>query len=371
MVVFHKNSTVQIRDRHVRDLAYRFIRKEFEKVINVFDIGDLIGYSAVLSKETLAFELEHPNVRYIEADQTVSINDDQAIQSPATWGLDRVDQSNLPLSNSYHYYGSSGTGGVAYVIDTGILTTHNEFQGRAKFGFNAVTGETNDDCNGHGTHVAGTIGGITYGIAKKVELVAVKVLNCGGSGTWAGVVSGIDWVTKEHTARGRDARSVANMSLGGAATATVDTAVTNSVAAGVNHVVAAGNDNSNACNYSPARVPTAITVGASGNTDARAYFSNIGSCVDIFAPGLSITSSWIGSSTAINTISGTSMASPHVAGAVIAHICHLLNIGDVIPPSPAVVELFLKNEGTQNVLTDIPAGTVNSLLFSPFDDANP
>jgi len=373
MIVFHKNSTVQIRDFHVQELRNkRFARKEFDRIINTFDIGDLIGYSAVLSKETLALELEHHNIRYIEADQYVSINDEPFdVQPSATWGIDRLDQVLLPLDQTYHHFRSAGEGVTAYIIDTGVLIAHQEFGTRGKFGYNAVAGETDADCNGHGTHVAGTIAGNIYGIAKKSTVVAVKVLGCSGSGTWAGVVSGIDWVTKDHTGRGRDSRSVANMSLGGGATPTVDAAVDNSVIAGVNHVVAAGNNGLNACNYSPARAPRAITVGASDSTDTVAYFSNHGTCVDIFAPGVSITSSWIGSNTATNTISGTSMASPHVAGAVAIRLGHLLANGELTPPTPEVIDFFLKEESTKDILTGLPASTVNYLLYSEFEDVEP
>jgi len=338
--------------------------------MHTFDIGTLIGYSAVLLKDNLAIELEHANVRYIEADQVVTINDDDyETQKGATWGIDRIDQSALPLDGTYSYFGSAGANVVAYVIDTGVFLTHSEFEGRAKFGFNAISNEGPDDGNGHGTHVAGTIGGITYGVAKKVTIVAVKVLSSGGSGTWAGVVAGVDWVTKDHQSRGANALSVGNMSLGGGKTPTLDSAVTASVAAGVNHVVAAGNDGQNACNYSPANVPTAITVGATTSSDGRAYFSNIGTCVDIFAPGMSITSAWIGSETAINTISGTSMASPHVAGAVAMHLGHLDNEGLGIP-TPEVVAFYLTEVATENALSGIPSGTVNLLLFSEFMDVD-
>ena len=203
----------------------------------------------------------------------------------------------------------------AYIIDTGIRFTHSDFGGRATSGFDAVDGGSADDCNGHGTHVAGTVGGATYGVAKGVQLVAVRVLNCQGSGTNAQVVGGIDWVTANAVKP-----AVANMSLGGGANSSIDTAVNNSINSGVTYAIAAGNGNAlgqrqNACNYSPARVPNAITVGATQNNDAAASFSNFGTCVDIFAPGVNITSSWSTSDTATNTISGTSMATPHVAGA--------------------------------------------------------
>jgi len=336
-----------------------------KKIINVFDIGILIGYSAVLSKETLALELEHPNIRYIEGDQVVTLSDTTATQSPATWGIDRTDQEHLPLSNSYTYWASGGEGVFAYIIDTGILLTHTEFSGRAVWGFNSVTNEGDFDGNGHGTHVAGTIGGSIYGLAKKATLVAVKVLNSAGSGSWAGVVAGVDYVTREHARRA--GRSVANMSLGGGATPTLDTAVEQSIAAGVHHVVAAGNSGDNACYYSPARVPGAVTAGATGRTDTRTSWSNFGNCVDIFAPGESITSAWIGSNTATSTISGTSMASPHVAGAIVQYLGHLIadNRGN---PSPVDVDIWIKNVATDGKVINPGSGSPTRLLYSPFSD---
>jgi aqualysin 1 len=232
----------------------------------------------------------------------------QTTQGGATWGIDRVDQ-RTGLSGTYNYT-ATGAGVRAYVIDTGILTSHSQFGGRASVGFDSVgDGRNGQDCNGHGTHVAGTIGGATYGLAKAVSLTAVRVLNCAGSGSFSGVIAGIDWVTFNH-----NGPSVANMSLGGGFSQPVNDAVTRSIAYGVTYAVAAGNENQNACNVSPASTPGALTVGATGSTDVRASFSNFGACVDLFDPGVSITSAWIGSTSATNTISGTSMASPHVAG---------------------------------------------------------
>lgn len=249
-----------------------------------------------------------PDVQYVEQVQEYTT---QATQLNATWGIDRIDQVNLPLSGSYSYT-STGAGVTAYIIDTGILTSHNEFGGRATWGTTTVGGQ-DTDCNGHGTHVAGTVGGGTYGVAKGVSLIAVKVLNCAGSGSTTSVVGGVNWVAQHHP-NGADA--VANMSLGGGASSAIDGAVSNAIGDGVVFVVAAGNSNANACNYSPARVGAAITVGATTSTDARASYSNIGTCLDIFAPGSGITSAWKNSNTATKTISGTSMATPHVTGAV-------------------------------------------------------
>jgi len=368
LVIFHENATVQIRDFHVAELSSRFVQ-DFEKILHVYDIGTFIGYSARLTKDTLAKELEHPNVRYIETNQVVSINDNTLTQTGVTWGIGRIDERAQPNApTTYNYWESGGAGVTAYVIDTGVLLTHNQFEGRARFGYNAV-GEGDSDGNGHGTHVAGTIGGVTYGVAKKVTIVAVKVLNSAGSGTLAGVAAGIDFTSKDHTARGRDARSVANMSLGGGASQALDDATAASVSVGVNHAVAAGNNNGlSACNYSPARVQTAITVGSTQTGDARSSFSNIGTCVDVFAPGTNILSAWIGSNTATSTISGTSMATPHVAGAVAVYLGHLLNIGNPLPPSPNDVEIWVKETSTKDVITNVGTGSANRLLFSPYSD---
>lgn len=249
-------------------------------------------------------------IAYVEQDQLVSIN---ALQNNATWGLDRIDQPSLPLNSNYSY-ANDGTGVRAYIVDTGMDVSHSNFQGRTSAGADFVNdGNGTDDCNGHGTHVAGTIGSATYGVAKNVTVIPVRVLDCAGSGSVSGVVGGIDWV-------GANAikPAVANMSLGGGASAAIDTAVKNAIAKGITFVVAAGNDNSDACVGSPNSVPEAITVGSSTNADIRSSFSNWGSCVDVFAPGSNITSTWPGGGT--NTISGTSMASPHVAGAVALYL---------------------------------------------------
>ncbi|MEQ1788485.1 MAG: S8 family peptidase [Acidimicrobiales bacterium] len=231
------------------------------------------------------------------------------------WGLDRTDQRNRPLNNSYTY-ATTGAGVRAYVIDTGIRTTHATFGGRAVSGFDAVDGGAADDCNGHGTHVAGSIGGATYGVAKAVTLIAVRVLDCGGGGTNAGVIRGIEWVIGNHTTQ----PAVANMSLGGSASTAIDTAIRNLVADKVTVVVAAGNEAADACTKSPARVTEAITVAASDQNDVMASFSNGGPCVDLFAPGVGVLSAWHTSNSATNTLSGTSMASPHVAGAAARYL---------------------------------------------------
>ena len=312
----------------------------------------LKGFSAKLDDQALAEVRNDPNVAFVEPDRMISLATDQ---TPATWGLDRIDQRALPLNNTYSYT-PTGAGVKAYIIDTGIRTTHQQFGGRAVSGFDAVDGGAADDCNGHGTHVAGTVGSTTYGVAKSVTLVAVRVLNCQGSGTNSGVIAGIDWVTGNHAA---GERAVANMSLGGGASAAIDNAVTNSINDGVTYAIAAGNSNANACNSSPARTPAAITVGSTTNTDARSSFSNYGTCLDIFAPGSSITSTWSTSDTATNTISGTSMAAPHVAG--VAALALSTNPGY----TPAQVRDLMVNTATNGVVANPGTGSPNRLLYSP------
>lgn len=274
-----------------------------------------------------------------------------ATQTNATWGLDRIDQRKRPLNGSYTY-NTTASSVTAYIIDTGILSGHQEFSGRVTGGVTAINdGRGSSDCNGHGTHVAGTVGGRTYGVAKGVKLFAVRVLDCAGSGSNSGVIAGVDWVTYNHTKP-----AVANMSLGGGASQALDDAVRNSIGAGVTYAVAAGNENQNACNVSPARVSSALTVGATTRTDSRASFSNYGSCVDLFAPGQDITSAWYSSSSSTRTISGTSMASPHVAGAAALYLQS--NQG----ASPSTVASNLNSTATTGVVTGTN-GSPNRLLY--------
>ena len=270
----------------------------------------LNGFAGSMSEAARAGLLRDARVSRVEQD---GIAYKSTTQSGATWGIDRIDQRSRPLSGTFTYT-NDGAGVNAYIIDTGIRMTHTEFGGRATSGFDAVDGGSADDCDGHGTHVAGTVGGAKYGVAKGVNLIAVRVLDCSGSGTWSGVIAGMDWVTANHVKP-----ATANMSLGGGASESVDAAARNMIAAGVATGIAAGNGNrggrqQDACNYSPARVAEAMTIGSTTSTDAKSSWSNYGPCVDWFAPGSSITSAYHTSDVATYTMSGTSMATPHVVG---------------------------------------------------------
>ena len=270
----------------------------------------LSGFVVKMTPANMKAMLADSRVELIEQDQMMSAN---ATQTGATWGLDRIDQADLPLDSQYTYT-DNGTGVTAYIVDTGILTSHSNFGGRASGGADFINdGNGTNDCNGHGTHVAGTVGSTTWGVAKNVSLVPVRVLDCGGSGSNSGVIAGVDWV-----AANASKPAVANMSLGGGSSTALDNSVKNAISTGVMFVVAAGNSNSDACVGSPNRVPEALTIASSTSSDARSSFSSWGSCIDLFAPGSSITSTWSNGST--NTISGTSMAAPHVAGAVALHL---------------------------------------------------
>jgi len=343
--------------QHIDDLVADFATSSGENALlhGTFSIGSFKGFSAKLSVDMLARERAHPDVEYVEVNQVVSIDqsDSCTSQSSVLWNLDRISETLLDLDGVYHYFTSAGAGVDAYIIDTGIMITNVEFENRASWGFSIDN--RNEDGNGHGTHVAGTVGGLQYGVAKKVTLIAVKALGSNGSGTTAGVIRGVDFVTSTATRKGRP--SVANMSLGGARSAALVSAVENSIASGITYAVAAGNDNADACNYSPANAPNAITVGATTSQDFRSSFSNWGSCVDISAPGTTITAAWIGSRTAIRTISGTSMASPHVAGAA------AIILGRHPDYTPEQVGDAIIDGCTTNLLKDMRTSP-NRLLFT-------
>jgi subtilisin family serine protease len=311
----------------------------------------LRGFAGTMSEGAAKGLAADPDVAYVEQNHTVSL---AATQAPVpSWGLDRIDQRDLPLNNSYTYPNTAANV-TAYVIDTGIRITHQDFGGRAVWGTNTTGDGKNTDCNGHGTHVAGTVGGTVHGVAKGVRLAAVKVLDCSGAGSSAGVTAGIDWVTGNHTS----GPAVANVSLGlrGSDTA-IENAVRNSIADGVVYAIASGNSNANACDFSPARVAEAITVNASTITDVRASFSNFGTCTDIFAPGQDITSTWYTSDTATNTISGTSMATPHVAG----DAALILGGSPSLTPAQVTSQMFAKS--ILNKITDSGSGSPNRLLL--------
>jgi len=320
----------------------------------------LSGFAATLPAAALEGLRRNPRIESIEPDQQVSLAQNAALeQSGATWGLDRIDQALRPLSTTYRY-GGTGGGVTAFIVDTGIRATHTDFHAsgttvsRVSAGYTAIAdGNGTNDCNGHGTHVAATVGGLRWGVAKAAALVPVRVLDCAGSGSWSGVIAGLDYV-----ARSAARPAVANLSLGGGASSTVDTAVRNTVAAGVSVVVAAGNSNANACNASPAREPVAITVGATTSGDARSAFSNFGSCLDVFAPGSAITSATSASDTATATYDGTSMASPHVAGAAALALQQQPGL------TPKQVSDRLIALATTGRLTSIGTGSPNRLLFT-------
>src|SRR3954465_4726228 len=337
-------ASIDLNDRDIADLMPDWagtVTRRFNHALN--------GFTAQMTEQQAEALSEDPRVAFVEED---SIVEALTTQTNPPWGLDRIGQRDLPLNQTYSYT-TTGSGVNAYIIDTGIRRTHTQFGGRASAAFDAVgDGQNTNDCNGHGTHVSGTVGGSTFGVAKGVRLFAVRVLNCNGSGTNSGVIAGVDWVTANHVSP-----AVAKMSLGGGAASALDTAVNNSINSGVTYSIAAGNSNTNACTQSPARVAAAITVGSTASTDARSSFSNIGTCVDIFAPGSSITSAWATSDTATNTISGTSMATPHVAGVAARYLQNNRTA------SAATVRNAIVAAASLNKLTGIPTGTANRLLF--------
>jgi subtilisin family serine protease len=351
IVVFHDGAKGLERLGGVSMMAQDLALKHGGTVLKSYEHA-LQGALVKLPEARVSSLLADPRVKYVQENGRVQV---VATQTGATWGIDRVDQAALPLNQTYNY-NADGTGVHAYIIDTGVRLTHSQFTGRMGNGFDSITvGGTGADCHGHGTHVAGTVGGTTHGLAKKVTIHPVRVLDCAGSGTDAQVIDGINWV-----AANAIKPAVANMSLGGGASQALDDSVTALVNSGVATAVAAGNDNSNACNYSPARAGAAITVGSTTSTDARSSFSNYGTCLDIYAPGSSITSASNASDTGTTSMSGTSMASPHVAGVAALYL-------SANPTATAQqVRDALVNNGTLNKVSSPGTGSPNVLLYSGF-----
>ncbi|MEN9508692.1 MAG: hypothetical protein RLZZ621_1255, partial [Gemmatimonadota bacterium] len=318
----------------------------------------LKGFAAQLPEPARVALSRNPNVAYIEADGIAYANQ-QITRSTTLWGLDRIDTRPRTYDGFYTAQ-NTGVGVEAYIMDTGILYGHQEFGGRAVPFFDAINdGLNGSDCNGHGSHVAGTVGGSTVGVAPGVSLFAVRVLGCSGSGSWSGVIAGVDAVAAKKR-NNPTIPMVGNMSLGGGISSTLNTAVTNAVNAGVVMVVAAGNSNADACGSSPAATPAALTVGSTTSTDARSSFSNYGSCVDLFAPGSSITSAWYTGTNVYNTISGTSMASPHVAGVAALY----LSANPTASSSEANAAIV--GAATTGVVTSAGTGSPNLLLYNQF-----
>ncbi|NOT47743.1 MAG: S8 family serine peptidase [Acidobacteria bacterium] len=334
-------SSEEIANRVSSDFGGR-VEKVFSHALQGFTVEITDKAAQELSRD--------PRVMFVEQDSYVSI---ETTQNNAPWGLDRVDQRNVPLSTSYNYV-KTGSGVHVYVIDTGVRTTHSEFGGRATADYDSVyDGQNGQDCHGHGTHVAATIGGTNYGVAKGVRIHAVRVLACNGIGTVASAVEGIDWVTAHH-----QSPAIANMSMGAGASPLMDFAVQGSIDSGVTYVVAAGNSNASACDVSPARLPGAITVGASDQSDIKAAFSNFGPCVDLFAPGVSIVSAWYWNDFASFTASGTSMATPHVAGTV------ALYLQDNPAASPAQATNALLGDASSVPVNQTNDGSPNLMVFT-------
>jgi len=363
---FHSNVSSLVVESFTRKLSY----EQGVEVIRSFSITKWRALHVKLTPEALAKRLsESEYFDFVEQNSVVrldAVEQECALQNNVEWGLRRISYKDIPGPGDPYLYLGDGAGVTSYIIDTGISLIHEEFADgdRATFGFNAVTGERDDDCNGHGTHVAGTVGGRVYGVAKKVSLVAVKVLNCQGSGTFAGVIAGIDWVTADHEKK--KGPSNANMSLGGGNSPAVVQAVTNSIAGGTGYSIAAGNSNANACNYSPANTPDGVCVGATTitgtgttQTDVRSSFSNYGPCVHVFAPGQLVKSAWIPFVDSVNTISGTSMAAPHVCGRM------SIIQGRYPEMTPAQIKAIISEEQATTGVLNLNCGTNAVCLESP------
>ncbi|MDX8155269.1 S8 family peptidase [Acinetobacter pittii] len=350
-----KNQYIVILNKDVgssNEFAQGIAKQHGGKVLQTYDAvlkGFAIYLPDVAGTAFVEAMKKNPKVVSVENDTIMKV--DATTQSNPDWGLDRIDQKNLPLDSAYSYL-QTGSGTTAYIVDTGILSTHQQFSGRVLSGYTAISdGNGTSDCHGHGTHVAGTVGGSTYGVAKNVSLVPIRILGCDGSGASSNVIAGLDWILKN----GKKP-AVVNMSLGGEANASLDSAVENLFNNGYVMVVAAGNSNTDACSSSPARVSKAITVAATDSTDTRASYSNYGSCVDIFAPGSQINSSWIGSNTATKVLNGTSMATPHVVG-VVAEM-----LQSTPTATPQSISTNLLNQASNNVVKN-PSGSPNRLLY--------
>ncbi|KAJ5495343.1 Subtilisin-like serine protease [Penicillium diatomitis] len=392
IVVFKKHVGASAASAHhswVQDIHSDTMRMELKKrslfgsdsdpylgVKHTFHVaGSLMGYAGHFHEDVIEQVRRHPDVEYIEKDSEVHHFEDPAIEKNAPWGLARIshrDSLSFGTYNKYLYAEDGGEGVDAYVIDTGTNINHVDFEGRASWGKTIPQGDADEDGNGHGTHCSGTIAGKKYGVAKKANVYAVKVLRSNGSGTMSDVVKGVEWAAEAHIKKAKAAKdgkakgfkgSVANMSLGGGSSRTLDLAVNAAVDAGMHFAVAAGNDNADACNYSPAAAEKAVTVGASTLGDERAYFSNYGKCTDIFAPGLNILSTWIGSKYAVNTISGTSMASPTSLPASDSAFA-------VEEITPKKLKDALITVATSGALSDIPSDTPNLLAWNGGGSSN-
>ncbi|KAL8669328.1 MAG: hypothetical protein Q9168_006074 [Polycauliona sp. 1 TL-2023] len=395
--VSHEAATVHhswVQDQHLEvQQAKRQLSKRSQMPLTTFGglrhtynlAGGFLGYSGHFDEDVIDKVRRHPDVEYIERDSVVHTMDEPEVERSAPWGLARIahrDELTFSTFNKYLFSADGGEGVDVYVIDTGTNYKHVDFEGRAHWGKTIPAGDPDEDGNGHGTHCSGTIAGKKYGVAKKANIYAVKVLKSNGSGTMSDVVKGVEWAALTHADNVKAAKagkkkgfkgSTANMSLGGGKSPTLDLAVNAAVDLGLHFAVAAGNDNADSCNYSPAAAEKAVTVGASTIGDERAYFSNFGKCNDIFAPGLNILSTWVGSKYATNTISGTSMASPHIAG-LLAYLLSLQPPSDsaysVAEITPKKLKAQLLAIASKGKLSSVPSSTTNLLAWNGGGESN-